>query len=214
MKVLDLYSGAGGAARGYQNAGFEVDGVDTLPQPRYPGRFIHGDALEYLAAHGHKYDLIHASPPCHDHSVLSHVPGNAKGTGWLVEATRQALIESGKLYVIENVPGAPLHDPVILCGSMFGLGAECTDGYRQLRRHRLFEANFEIPRLTCSHDHATIGVYGGGPVKRKPGDGRGGYQGLMHERREAMGIDWMNAKELNLAIPPAYTQYIGEVVPR
>ncbi len=209
MKVLDLYSGAGGAAYGYMLAGHTVVGVDTVAQPRYPGQHIVGDALQYVALYGPEYDLIHASPPCHDHSVLSKVPGNAKGTGWMVQATRNLLWATGKPYVIENVPGAPLQDPVTLCGSMFGLGAECTDGYRQLRRHRLFESNFFIPQLTCSHDHATIGVYGGGPVKRKPGDGRGGYQGLMHERREAMGIDWMTAKELNLAIPPAYTEYIG-----
>jgi DNA (cytosine-5)-methyltransferase 1 len=211
VKVLDLYSGAGGAARGYQLAGHDVHGVDILPQRRYPGRHTVADALEYLVEHGSQYDLIHASPPCNDHSVLSRVPGNLQGTGWMVEATREALWATGKPYVIENVPGAPLQDPVILCGSMFGLGAECTDGYRQLRRHRLFESNFYIPQLTCNHQHATIGVYGGGPVKRKPGGGRGGYQGLMHERREAMGIDWMIAKELNLAIPPAYTQYIGSL---
>jgi len=28
--------------------------------------------------------------------------------------------------------------------------------------------------------------------------------------RDAMGIDWMNKNELNEAIPPIYTQFIGE----
>jgi hypothetical protein len=30
------------------------------------------------------------------------------------------------------------------------------------------------------------------------------------ERKEAMGIDWMNREELREAIPPAFTEFIGK----
>ena len=116
--------------------------------------------------------------------------------------------------MIENVPGAPLRHSIELCGSMFGLGS----GDRQLRRHRLFEMNFAILQPQCQHRGEAIGVYGGGPVGRYTfGNGskrdyynrRGGYQGRIEEKREAMDIDWMSAAEINQAIPPAYTELIG-----
>lgn len=73
-RLLDLFSGAGGSARGYQDAGFHVTGVDIRNQPRYVGDdFIKGDALEYLANNYWKYDAIHASPPCQSYlRVLRH----------------------------------------------------------------------------------------------------------------------------------------------
>jgi len=66
MRLLDLYCGAGGAAKGYQRAGFYVVGVDIRPQPRYCGdEFLQMDALEYVRRGGvHAFDAIHASPPC------------------------------------------------------------------------------------------------------------------------------------------------------
>jgi DNA (cytosine-5)-methyltransferase 1 len=122
------------------------------------------------------------------------------------------------------VPGAPLHYSVELCGSMFGLGAMSGDGvriermYRQLRRHRLFETNFPIMQSSCQHEGEALGVYGGGPTGRYTFNNgakkdrygrRGGYQGTVAEKSEAMGIDWMTASDLNQAIPPAYTEHIG-----
>lgn len=76
-RVLDLYCGAGGAAEGYWLAGVapdRIDGVDIVPQPNYPYNFILGDALEYLATHGHLYTIIHASPPCQAYSIMHNLP--------------------------------------------------------------------------------------------------------------------------------------------
>jgi DNA (cytosine-5)-methyltransferase 1 len=129
-KLLDLFSCAGGAAMGYHRAGFEVVGVDISPQPRYPFEHHVGDALEYLAAHGHEFDAVHASPPCQTHTAY----GRSDTVGWVeryqdfLPQTRAALIELGKPYVIENVVGAPMDAPFQLCGSSFGL---------DVRRHRL-----------------------------------------------------------------------------
>lgn len=119
---------------GYHRAGFDVVGVDIAPQPRYPFEFHQGDALEYVAAHGHEFDAIHASPPCQGYSATRFIRGNAHSD--LVGPTREALQASGKPYVIENVAGAPLLNPVTLVGSMFGL---------RTMRPRLFECSFDVP---------------------------------------------------------------------
>lgn len=143
LRLLDLYSGAGGAARGYQLAGFEVTGIDIAPQPRYCGEhFIQADALAYLAEHGQEYDAIHASPPCQGYSVLRHLPWlRERDYPLLIAATRERLEAVGVLYVIENVMGAQSELRAgWLCGQMFGL---------PIFRHRLFATNW--PWLAPGH---------------------------------------------------------------
>jgi len=199
---------------GYHRAGFTVTGVDIEWQPHYPFGFVLADALEYLVEHGHRYDAIHASPPCQDHSSLRSVSGD-HGSGHLLDATRAALVSSGRPWIMENVPGAPMPAAVMLCGSMFGLGAMCRDGvWRQLRRHRLFEHHPDVPAwppYTCDHRGQPVGVYGnggsGGPMAdRRP---RRGYQAIRSEAATALGVDWMSKAGQSQAIPPAYTEHLG-----
>lgn len=209
MRLLDLYSGAGGAAMGYHRAGFDVTGVDIAPQRHYPFPHVVSDALEYLAAHGSEFDVVHASPPCRDFTHLTNARGVSGRTGGLLAATRDALKALGHPYVIENVPGAPMIGALVLCGSEFGLGAEGARGFMRLRRHRLFESNVFLMGAggcTCASREPgrLIGVYGHGT-----GGGRG-WNGFTAAARTAMGIDWMNRGELSQAIPPAMTQFIGE----
>lgn len=204
-KLLDLFCCAGGAGDGYRRAGFDVTGVDIRKQPHNPHRFIQADALEYLREHGKEYDVIHASPPCQAHSDLKHM-WNAKKHADLIGPTRELLKELGKPYIIENVEGAPLMCPIILCGTMFGLGS----GDAELRRHRLFEINWGwlMPPVCChGRKPRVIGVYGGhGRDRRRKTNGQ---DFPTTARREAMGIDWMTGTELSQAIPPAYTEYLG-----
>jgi DNA (cytosine-5)-methyltransferase 1 len=125
MRALDLYSGAGGASRGLQDAGFHVTGVDIISQPRYVGdRFIHADALSLDLAFLQTFDFVWSSPPCQALSTMRHVH-NAKPHLNLIPATRALLKASGKPYVIENVEGARewLVDPIMLCGTSFALEA-------------------------------------------------------------------------------------------
>jgi DNA (cytosine-5)-methyltransferase 1 len=196
-RLLDAFCGAGGAARGYQMAGFEVHGVDIKEQPRYAGdRFYRADALEFVAEHGHEYDAIHASPPCQAFTRARVIHGNEHPD--LLAPTRDLLEEIGRPWVIENVPGAPMRVDLVLCGSAFGLQTE-NGG---LIRHRWFEFGFPFAALVppCSHPRKTISVFGhGGHV----------YHGVA-DWRKVMGIDWMSRDELAQAIPPAYTQFIGE----
>lgn len=155
-RALDLFCGAGGAAMGLHRAGFDVTGVDNRPQPRFPFAFIQADALASpvdLAA----FDLIWASPPCQAHTALSKM-WNARRHEDRIPATRALLKASGRPYVIENVPGAPLRATIRLCGTMFGLGTKCG---AELRRHRWLETSFMVLQPECRHGWSVIGVYGG-----------------------------------------------------
>lgn len=201
-RALDLFCGAGGASMGLHLAGFEVTGVDIRPQPRYPFAFIQADALT-VDLDG--YDLIWASPPCQAFTALRTMP-NSKHHPNLIPPVREALTRSAALYIIENVPGAPLMSPLMLYGTMFGLAC----GPYELRRHRLFETNFALGLTPpCAHGQRplTIGVYGGaGGRSNRDGHKRG----ASWQRREAMQIPWMTRDELSQAVPPAYARFIGE----
>lgn len=211
-KLLDLYCGEGGAGMGYSRAGFDVFGVDISPQPNYPFTNQVGDALSFLTdtdfVRGH-FDAIHASPPCQEYSSTRFLSDRTHDA--LVDVTRDALIATGLPWVMENVPGAPMPNAVMLCGSMFGLGAMCVDGqWRQLRRHRLFEHSPDVlawPPYVCGHVGQPIGVYGNGGGG--PESSVRGYKGTKAESCEALGTPWMSRRGVSQAIPPAYTEHIG-----
>jgi DNA (cytosine-5)-methyltransferase 1 len=214
VRLLDLFCGAGGAGAGYARAGFEVVGVDLAPQRRYPFEFVQADALAYVAEHGREFDVIHASPPCQEVSSTRHLrdaQGKQGRTINLIPETRAALRATGRIYVIENVPRAPLVDPVWLCGSMFGLGIEREEGFRPLRRHRGFESNLPLVAPPDMHraQPRPLGVYGS---KNDSIPSGGQTVRSIEEGREIMGIDWMIWTELVEAIPPAYTEWIGRAI--
>ena len=201
MRLLDLFCGAGGCSVGYHRAGFDVVGVDIEPQKNYPYDFHQGDALEFLAQHGHEFDAIHASPPCQAYSVAAQHLRNAGGTyPDLLGPTRDLLTAVGVPWVIENVPGAPMRADLKLCGCHFHL---------PLRRERWFETSWGHYELSPPHHH-------NGPVVSVTGHGTPswvkemlGYNPSIHQYREAMGIDWMGRNELSQAVPPAYTEHVG-----
>ena len=207
-RLLDLFCCAGGVAVGYHRAGFEVVGVDIDPQPNFPFEFIQADAMKFSQKFLKSFDAIHASPPCQSYSDLAKRNGNAHEWPRLIEPVRDMLIKTGKPYCIENVDGAPLLNPVILCGTMF-------KGLRVLR-HRLFEANFPI--IAPPHGkHPRCHTFD----KRKSQYGKtndmidfvsvnGGGNCTVKAAKDAMGIDWMTKDEMNEAIPPAYMELIGK----
>ena len=209
MKLLDLFCGAGGASAGYAQAGFEVHGVDLKHGKRYPFTYVRADVLDVLRDKNYldQFDVIHASPPCQTHSITQHLR-NAQGKTTskldLIPETRAALIESGKPYIIENVPGSPLTNPIQLCGSSFAL---------KVRRHRLFESNMALVGSICDHKSQgrPIGVYGSLNDEIPKG---GKTAATIDEARNAMGISWAIWTELVEAIPPAYTKYLGGQIGR
>jgi DNA (cytosine-5)-methyltransferase 1 len=193
-RLLDLFCCAGGASEGYHRAGFDVVGVDIEPQPHYPFEFHQADALTYPLD---GFDAVAASPPCQKHTLCQRIQKNEHPE--LIAPIRKRLRAAGIPYIIENVVGAPLIDPIELCGAMFGL---------RTYRHRLFECSFPI--LAPTHPKHTAPVRKmGRPVR----DGEfmhvvGNFSGVALARK-AMGIDWMVRDELREAIPPAYTEFIG-----
>lgn len=265
--LYDIFCGAGGSTKGYRTAGFRVIGIDNKPQSRYCGDgFIQMDAFEFLRRYQcgmyEEASIFHSSPPCQAHTALKSM-WNAREHPDLIPQTREALRATGKPYVIENVPGAPLDVGLMLCGSMFGL---CCDE-AELRRHRLFESNVLLyPPGPCNHGRSTISVVGHsspgispprGKTKTIHVTGHSPTNGTQHSRtitvagsvprdstlekrrystitvtgavpqqnvkrneireifsvaqaQQAMGIDWMPMSELSQAIPPAYTQWIGD----
>ena len=216
-RILDLFCGAGGAGMGYHNAGWDVIGVDIKPQPSYPFDFIRMDAVAYLEAwlanpYRIAFDAIHASPPCQRWSMNTPVSGDPMSHPDLITPIRALLEASGLPYVIENVVRAPLRHPVLLCGVERGLRL----GPYVLRRHRIFEANWGLWSMGCGchkGDGITLGVYGGGTSdKARNPNTKGGrpYKGRGDERKTIMGMAWCRTiAEVNEAIPPAYTEWIG-----
>jgi len=223
VRALDLFCGAGGAGMGLHRAGFEVTGVDIVPQPRYPFAFVQADALAPPVRLS-DFDLVWASPPCQHYSWAS---GKARNRGKvypdLIAPTQDLLRAWGGKYVIENVvpAGRRLREPFTLCGLTFGLGVV---------RHRVFETNFfvlEPLHVDCRGavtEQRELPVYGNGiaswyygnPAWRGAraltvaGNGGESLNFQVGEWRKAMGIDWMTKKELTQSIPPAYSQHIGE----
>jgi DNA (cytosine-5)-methyltransferase 1 len=210
--LLDGFSGAGGAARGYRRAGWFVVGVDIKPQPRYAGDvFVQGDALEFARLCGRYFDAVHLSPPCQRFSDLAHRNGNALDHPDLIAPSREVAEALGIPYVIENVESAPIRADLLLCGTMF----------EELRvlRHRKFELGGGLviePPPPCDNVHPLVFTHD----KRKRHYGKldqntsfvqvtGGGNCTLANARKAMGIDWMTKDEINEAIPPAYSEFIG-----
>lgn len=187
---------------GYYQAGFDVVGIDILHQPKYPFEFHQGDALDYLVAHHHEFDAFHASPPYQEHTKAGKQHRAAgKVYGCHIEQVRAAFEATGKPWVIENVPGSPLRDPVELCGCMFP--------NLKTYRPRLFEANIEL--IQPEHDrHLAKTTKMGRPPKTGEYIHVVGHFSGVDFAREAMGIDWLGRDELAQAIPPAYTKFVGE----
>jgi DNA (cytosine-5)-methyltransferase 1 len=211
MKLLDLCCGVGGAGAGYARAGFDVTGVDLVRQPDYPFAFHIGDVLTHPLD---GYDAIHASPPCKHRTVarassVALYPTLFDPHPDLLGPVLRGFMELDVPWVIENVPGAPVGfgpEPFVLCGSMFGL---------RVRRHRLFWSNVPMTPPPCDHagQGPVVGVYGtgGADAARASRGGGGGVKVAGADAAAALGIDWTDRQAgLSQAIPPAYTEWIGQ----
>lgn len=203
-KCADLFCGGGGAAMGLYLAGFDLTGWDMKTGLNYPFHKRLGDAL---LADLSSFDFVWASPPCQAHTSLKHRTG--KQYEDVIGETRTKLNEWGGPWIIENVVGSPLVNPVQLCGSAFNL---------RVRRHRLFESNQPIIGTECFHDRqpdpidvSGTGSYQHAPRKKKTG-GKGRKPKSLAEARQIMEMPWATRREISQAIPPAYSEFLGKQI--
>lgn len=201
-KALDLFCCAGGAGYGLMLAGYDVTGYDINPQPRYPGHFIQGDAFDVLGGDLSAYDLIWASPKCQAHSRITPKEHKARHEIQLPRVL-EILRAQSTPYIVENVEGTQIYmqNPIFLCGTMFGLN---------IWRHRWFEiGNVDMFFMLPPCNHSGIPVLISGTPRRK---GMKRVEPTVQERRDAIGIQWMTGKELDQAIPPAYSKFLAEQI--
>jgi DNA (cytosine-5)-methyltransferase 1 len=197
-KLLDAFCGEGGAGMGYSHAGFDVVGVDIIPQPRYPFDFVQDDAIDFIKKHGHEFDAIHTSPVCKRYTACS-VLNNVEHPDQ-IPSVRDALIASNKPWIIENVVGAPLLNPTQLCGCMFNL---------RTYRPRQFETNsFHIPQMSHQEHRAPLAKMGR-PVKPHEFMHIAGHYSNVTLAREIMGMPWGSRDGISQAIPVVYAEYVG-----
>jgi DNA (cytosine-5)-methyltransferase 1 len=217
LRALDLFCGSGAVSIGLRRAGFDVVGVDLARMPRYEGAFLQADALALDVRFLRWFDFIWASPMCQKHTRLKHAK-HAKVHVDQIPDTRKLLKAAGVPYVIENVVGAPLIDPIILNGFMFGLTTTTSDGtVFHLERERQFEASWPLAAPTdWTPKTPVIGVYGGHVRNRSAAHGgrkTADFPGEDKPRlmRECMGLAGENQtmKDMSQAIPPAYAEWIG-----
>jgi DNA (cytosine-5)-methyltransferase 1 len=203
LRALDLFCCAGGASDGLVRAGFYVTGVDLDPQPEYSCAFIQADVLTTQVDVLRLFDFVWASPPCQAFTAYKRRRGHVKDALNLIPQTRELLRASGVPYVVENVVGAPLENPVTLCGSMFGL---------DVQRHRIFECSFPVPQMPCRHDVWTPrfpGATNRAPNSRKTVE-VGVYRIPLETQRRAMGVDRpVSLHKLSQMVPPAYAEWLG-----
>ena len=230
MKVLDLFSGGGGASMGIHqalnesNIEHEIIGIDYRPFLRniYPFKFVCLNALNIKTEWMEKFDLIWASPPCQKFSSSNYINkylGRTSNWKDLIAPIRVKLLETKKPFVIENVWQAPLRRDLVLCGTMFDLG---------VFRHRIFEIEGFVcyqPVHPDHNGHIGDGTYFSihrGPMFKNRGPKWKEFRKKHHnfqKWKDAMGVDWIpipNTTELpkmhplTEAIPPAYSKYITQ----
>jgi DNA (cytosine-5)-methyltransferase 1 len=210
VRLLDLFCGQGGIARGYADAGFNVVGVDIEPQQgRYPFEFMQMDALWLLMwRKGEGFDVISASPPCQGYTPMANRYGS--GQPLLIEPVRERLEATGLPYVIESVRGAgkAMRDPITLHGGMFGL---------RTYRPRLFESNVKLVAPDkAPRPREMVAIYGRDERSRTPRavwkrkDGTWLYQATLAEAQAVLGTPWMDWHGVREAVPPVYGKWIGD----
>lgn len=218
-RLLELCACEGGATAGYQREGWQVTAVDidAAALGRNPGDVkVKADALEYLAELGHTFDAIHASFPCQRWTANGANPAASKYPD-LITPGRELLDATGRPWVMENVPKAPLRRDLVLCGRQFNLTALDDDGMTlHLKRHRVFESNVPLAApIPCTHPRGIqwAGVYGG--ARRDKAEARnvrhGGYVPPSAKVQSELlgGVPWMTEKGRRECIPPLYARWVS-----
>lgn len=173
----------------------EVIRVGIDPQRTRFGDVVRGDALEAPLKPG--ADLVVIHPPCQRWSPATPEEHRDEYVD-LIDEARSVAIELGEDYILENVPRAPLADPVELEGRMFGLPIV----YR-----RAFETSFSVPQPE-SRDQTTL-LDRSGPFAGDDG-GVGDWRGSKRLWRTAKQVtgDYPSVDLKHAGIPAPYIHYL------
>lgn len=134
---------------------------------------VRGDVRHLPLRKGADLAVLH--PPCQRWASQTAIDGDPEDHEDLIPLAREIGQEYAVDYVIENVPDAPLEDPIVLDGQMFGL---------PIRYRRAFEASFQVytPPVQATladggalAQHSDLGDWGGSKalwrsVKQVEGD--------------------------------------------
>ena len=144
------------------------------------------------------FDVLHASPMWLSFTWQAFRGAHTEDT---VTPIYERLKSSGKPWVCESGTHGPLKDCALFCGPSFGL---------KVIRHMYFSSSELILTPGCTH-------IAGGCVRGYYIPNRGSYHKdrkikVPTQRRryaEEAGISWMHGRQADLAVPPAYTEFIG-----
>lgn len=193
-----------------------MTGIDNNPAVGryYPYEFICKDALRRDPESGQlvsaldpdwlfQFDLVHLGGPCQPFSKMMNCQPpevRARYTD-LIGPTRPVLEESGVPYVIENVEGAPLKDPIWLCGLMFR---------KQLYRHRGFEAGGGLVLPPLVHPEHELPASKAGHWEPGTVMSIAGHIAPIEMARDLMGVTRRMPREMLAEAAPAYmTAYVA-----
>lgn len=153
LKIIELFSGAGGLALGFENAGFETtqlvewdkDAVSTLRQNRPFWDVIHSDVAKVdFKAHYGKVDVVAGGFPCQAFSYAGNGKGFEDTRGTLFFEFARCINEvRPKIALGENVRGLIEHDSGRTLQTMLSVFRSL--GYRV--EFRLLRAQFfDVPQ--------------------------------------------------------------------
>lgn len=160
---------------------------------QYTSVVIAADARSVDLGGGFDLGLFH--PPCQSWANQTEIHGDRENHENLIPLARELAQEHCEHWIIENVPGAPLNDPVTLNGGMFG---------SPLHYERCFETNYRVdqPRNQARLDdgHNAFSEH----------HRTGGWQGSLELWKSAKGYSGDHqARSLKReAVPRAYLDYL------
>jgi len=195
MDILHVFADTGVECEVFSGYGTVTRlGIDAKPNP-YTDEVIVADAHDADEHLSRAFDLGVFHPPCQSWTPGSQMQGTSDDHPNLIPLARSIAREFCDEWIIENVPQAPLHNPTVLNGGMFGL---------PLHYERAFETSYRVlepPRQTqlgrpnnaFAEHHAN-----------------GGFQGSKALWKSAKGYshDWPSKPLKRSAIPRAYINYL------
>ena len=150
------------------------------------------DADEHLSD---EYDLGLFHPPCQRWTPGAQMQGTDTEHDNLIPVARSIAREYCDEWIIENVPQAPLHNPTVLNGEMFGL---------PVHYERAFETSYHVPDPPRQ---TQLGRPNNVFAKHHA---NGSWQGSKELWKSAKGYshDWPSRPLKRSAIPRAYINYL------